>query len=816
MQPTSEQGEIIDAARQGSSLVVQAGAGTGKTTTLKQVSEHVRKQTIYIAYNRVTADEARRKFPRHVDSRTMHSLAFRAVGKDYAARLNGPRQTVRDAADVLGIGAIDLPLRALLRHGRIIDRLRGARLVAEAVNRFCISADEQITVHHVPPEPLLSKSEYNHLAELIVPYAERAWKDICNVEGRLRFTHDHYLKIWALQHPRLPADVVMLDEAQDTNPVVAQIVREQTNAQQVVVGDSDQQLYQWRGAVDALATWPADRELLLTQSWRFGPQIADEANKWLSVLNSHKRLTGVAAHPSRLVSLKRPGAVLCRTNSGTVRHAITELSEGRKVAIVGGGAEVRRLADAADQLNGTGSTNHPELYLFSSWQQVREFADEPAGADMRTFVDLVDKYGTSEIVRVVDSLTSEERADVVISTAHKAKGREWTNVQISDDFNRATTDKDGAPTELKPIWPPEAMLAYVAVTRAREELDVGGLAWIDQHIRPTPEALAPVAKPQPTRPDFVFPNPGATAEGSEDQWNDAEKVDGGPKWSSNPTRTAGRIAQYDEYMARNVLGDSEIICRSFFQCHAAAMGPEGDERTDRDYYPAQMGYVGTHYDMQVDGVHRRILIVGMERGEGPSFHNREARSRDHDRAKVPSNRNPHMRGVMNALKCAMEIPDTDWNDEYLGIQNAGPTHVLDAYALINLRLCSAVKRTARGRESAQIEEMSKNCETHLAATVRILQPTLTIIQGKRLWPNVQSALNFEKRIRADLPLYLGRVDNTRRLVAAFNHPSASDPHGWSNPRSEYFRTTVAPTIDLANAIVGRASARQAASMSDRV
>ncbi len=816
MEPTSEQGEIIDAARQGLNLVVQAGAGTGKTTTLKQVSENVRKQTVYIAYNRVTADEARHKFPRYVDTRTMHSLAFRAVGKDFSARLNGPRLTVSDSADILGIDAIDLPRRGLLRRSRGIDRLHAARLVAEAVNRFCISADDEITRHHVPPEPLLSKSEYDHLAELIVPYAKRAWTDICDVEGRLRFTHDHYLKIWALQHPRLSADIVMLDEAQDTNPVVAQIVREQKDAQQVVVGDSDQQLYQWRGAVDALAHWSADRTLYLTQSWRFGPPIAHEANKWLSVLDSHKRLTGGAVHPSRLLSLKRPGAVLCRTNSGTIRHAIAELNEGRKVAIVGGGSEVRRLAVAADQLNRTGSTNHPELYLFSSWRQVREFADEPAGADLRTFVDLVDKYGTAEIIRVVEHLTPEERADVVISTAHKAKGREWSNVQISDDFNRATTDKNGSPTELKPISPAEAMLAYVAVTRAREELDVGGLAWIDQYVRPTPEAPTPAENPQPSRSDIAFPNHEAYAAGSEDQWNDAEKVDSLPEWSSNPTRTAGRIAQYDKYMAKNVLGDSEIVCRSFAQCHAATMGPAGDERSDRDYYPAQMGYIGTHYDMQVDGAHRRILIVGMERGEGPSFYSREARSRDHDRAKVPSNRNPHMRGVMNALKCAMEIPDTDWDDEYLGIQNAGPTHVLEAYALINLRLCSAVKRTARGRESAQIDEMSKNCETHLAATVRILQPTLTIIQGKRLWPNVQSALNFEKRIRPDLPLYVGRVDNTRRLVAMFNHPSASEPHGWSNPRSEYFRTTVAPTIDLANAIVGRASARQAESMRDRV
>jgi hypothetical protein len=71
---------------------------------------------------------------------------------------------------------------------------------------------------------------------------------------------------------------------------------------------------------------------------------------------------------------------------------------------------------------------------------------------------------------------------VVISTAHKAKGREWSSVKIGTDF-REPMNEDGSPTDPSR---PECMLAYVSVTRAMEQLDRGSLAWIDGHV-PIPE-----------------------------------------------------------------------------------------------------------------------------------------------------------------------------------------------------------------------------------------------------------------------------------------------------------------------------------------
>jgi hypothetical protein len=70
---------------------------------------------------------------------------------------------------------------------------------------------------------------------------------------------------------------------------------------------------------------------------------------------------------------------------------------------------------------------------------------------------------------------------VTVSTAHTAKGREWPTVQIADDFpppkDTDQHDDQGRPIP-EPVNDTDARLAYVAVTRARQHLDLGGLSWI--------------------------------------------------------------------------------------------------------------------------------------------------------------------------------------------------------------------------------------------------------------------------------------------------------------------------------------------------
>ena len=476
--PTAEQAAIVDASTTGDHLVVEAGAGTGKTSTLKLMARaNPRRRGLYMAYNRAIKEDAARTFPASVECRTSHGLAYGPVATRYKHRVNGRRVPARLAAQILGINE---PIRLAADLAPLAPQ-QLARLAVHTVDRYCHSADDDLTARHVPLiNGLEDRAVRADLARAIVPLAQRAWKDLTAPDGQLRFTHDCYLKIYQLGRPRLSFDYLLVDEAQDLNPVVQAIVDYQTDAQVIVVGDRCQAIYGWRGAVDAMAH-ATGRRLYLSQSFRFGPAVADEANKWLQLLGSKLRLRGYDPIPSVVGPAAEPDAILCRSNAGALARVMDATAAGRRTALVGGGGDLRSLAEAAEELQRTGSTQHPELLAFTSWRQVQEYCEQDqAGSDLKVLVTLIDKHGTDTIVRTVDRLVEERDAQVVISTAHKAKGREWSAVKIASDFREPRPDPE---TGVMPDLPrDEAMLAYVAVTRAQQLLDREGLAWVDRWV----------------------------------------------------------------------------------------------------------------------------------------------------------------------------------------------------------------------------------------------------------------------------------------------------------------------------------------------
>ncbi|MEI5011697.1 UvrD-helicase domain-containing protein [Streptomyces sp. PmtA] len=475
MNLTDEQTAVADRFHAGDHLVLQAGAGTGKTTTLALLAHGTKRRGRYLAYNRAIAQHAATRFPNTVTCKTAHALAYAALGHRYRTRLSAPRQHAWKTGQALGI----------TRPVRIAERDLTPRALAHAtlrtVTRFCHSADPALGRHHVPRmRGLEDPDQHAQLAQVVLLFAQKAWKDLQDPDGGVvRFEHDHYLKIWALTSPVIEADFLLLDEAQDTNPVVEQVFKAQReHAQLVMVGDSAQAIYHWRGARDVMTGFEGTM-LALSQSFRFGPHLAAEANRWLALAQAPIRLHGSTSVTTELGPLEQPHAILCRTNVGAMTHVMQLLHVDHRVALVGGGDSLRSLALAARDLKSGRRTSHPELILFPTWGALQDYAEhDPAGGDLQPFVDLIDKHGTDAILNAVDQLHDEPQANVIVSTAHKAKGREWPTVKIADDF---TPPKNTGQPIPRPVDDAEARLAYVAVTRARQHLDRGGLSWIDHH-----------------------------------------------------------------------------------------------------------------------------------------------------------------------------------------------------------------------------------------------------------------------------------------------------------------------------------------------
>jgi hypothetical protein len=488
--PTAEQQLIIDAYRRRENLVINAYAGAGKTTILKMLAAASPElKFLYLAYNKSAQVDARNSFPINTRCFTSHGLAFQPMLR-MAKRVGGGKYM--PGAQLARLMKITGPAR--LTDSRVLSPGQLASVVKATIRRFCYSADESITKWHVPRDMqrFTDPVEIEALQAIVPPIARRVWEqDITSDAGLLPMEHDYYLKAYALTHPRLPGDVIALDEAQDSNPCVAAMIREQIRygTQVIMVGDSYQSIYAWRGATDAMAGFaqePGVTLLSLTQSFRFGPSIAAEGNKWLQILGAPLPLRGYDKMQSRVGNIAlHPEAILCRTNGEALKRAIDAIGKGLRVAFPKGTGELIGLTKAARDLKLGRPCEHPDLMAFTSWGQVQDFVDlEPDGEDLKRFVELVDEHGVDGLFDILSQIGSEEKgaeADITISTAHSAKGREWRSVEIAGDFREPKKNPE-KPDEIPQIPPEMARLAYVAVTRGMYVLDRTGLAWVDHYL----------------------------------------------------------------------------------------------------------------------------------------------------------------------------------------------------------------------------------------------------------------------------------------------------------------------------------------------
>lgn len=481
---TDEQVDALDTFRNKEDMIIQAGAGSGKTWLLLEMArQHPKMPMLFTVYNKAAQLDAQRRAPKNIECRTRHSLAYRDIGRKYSHRNRKGRIPASELAKKLGI-----------KDGASFSTQSGettvfyphhlASLVMETVGKFCSSDAEQILPSHVPNHRMLIESDWRILAVLVAEYANKFWMMTIKPTSTLWFEDDYYFKIWLLMRPNLPYGVVMLDEAQDSTPAMRQLVTSQ-HAQKIAVGDAAQALYGWTGAVNIMKDWPGV-EKHLTMSFRFGPEIAEEANVWLEHTGTNIRIEGNPAVKSKIASLPDDvDAVLCRSNGMCIQTAVEALDKGRKVGFSKDPGPLKRLAWGAYEMKSQGHSSHEDFAGFGSWKDVVEHSETPEGKDLKILVQLSNRFPGKKLPwilgNVVDASQPNTKVDLVVATAHSTKGLEWPRVRIAPDFTPPDFENG------ERLKADEAMVGYVAVTRAQNYLDNEGLTWI--HTMPAPEPV---------------------------------------------------------------------------------------------------------------------------------------------------------------------------------------------------------------------------------------------------------------------------------------------------------------------------------------
>lgn len=274
--------------------------------------------------------------------------------------------------------------------------------------------------------------------------------------------------------------------------------------------------------------------------------------------------------------------------------------------------------------------------------------------------------------------------------------------------------------------------------------------------------------------------------------------------TSDTVATARRIDELGQYMAEHVLRPSgEFVCRMLGSCRRSVMGRAGGSRPEAAFAAGQLSHVGQHYDFVVDGVPSRTLVIAMETGrarEGVTLKERHAEVMKSGSLTFTA-RNPHMRGVTSALRLAVgRDPGPDRDGEQLRLDGArSPVHLFDVYAMANMRLCSAM--VSGTSKSLGNPTMSRNCAPHLAATIKILEPTLCIVQGVEVYKALATLMSRRRQLASNLEQ--ARIAGVDTLVAAFTHPSAMrlTDHWGRLTSAPYLYDTVVPTIRTAHRLI---------------
>ncbi|RXK11845.1 hypothetical protein CP965_11730 [Halarcobacter mediterraneus] len=465
MNLTTQQKEIIQAVKKYRNIKINAFAGTGKTTTLKEVANTYKEQKIlYLAFNTAIKNEASTIFPNNTYVKTTHSLAY-AVIKKY---------TQIDLNSLVNYRAIDISKEFEIPYTQAISALK-------IFENFCNNTQDEI-----------SKDDIEHkTAKKIFDYM---------LIGMLKPSHSFYLKYYYLllskeQIPQYSHDIIMLDEAQDTNEVTLGIFEALNSKVKIYVGDKHQQIYSFRGSKNALDKIACDKELYLSTSFRFNEDIANYANILLKNFKNEEIEIQSLNNKTKVET----SSYISRTNAQLISIISKRIEQRKPFVTVRKPDEIFLLSiELYYLLNNEADQIKRNIFLkdFKDEDEVSSYAKEVEDFELKTALKVVKEYQEKifEFKEIAikfykawenrQSNNFDKRLDEILflTTAHTAKGLEWDKVIVADDFpNFADLIFDLGFSSLKEYQKnlpklsnqeliDEFNLFYVSLTRARKVL----------------------------------------------------------------------------------------------------------------------------------------------------------------------------------------------------------------------------------------------------------------------------------------------------------------------------------------------------------
>jgi superfamily I DNA/RNA helicase len=493
MNLTQEQINIINAKED--SFKINAVAGSGKTTTLLEYAKNnTHLKILYLAYNKSLQTSIQEKLKEynlnHMHISTIHALAYKHAQAYQYTLCNDLK--------------IQVVEQCLCEYEREVNNRNNyfpiaeyIALIKDLVNFYCnsslIALDSTLLEKYKLQSDLgskvielLNKNEQkalNHLKHLLSAMKNK----------KIEAIHDFYLKMFYLNkqsHANLDYDLILVDEAQDISDVMIGIVEAQ-KCRRIYIGDSFQQIYSFRYAINALNKIDLP-EYALSKSFRFGDNYAKVLENNLNELyklNTNKLLkisgTQVITNSGKnAVDTDKPYCVIARSTFGLIQEIVHLIQDKKKIFFEGSYNSYSFMNQTVYSIfylkeKKFDKITMGEIKEFESIQELEQFAKDTKNQDFLNVIKFINTYGSSifEINKAIKEkiTTKKENADIIFTTTHKAKGLEYDQVIMANDF---ITKKEMTNPKNKMSYTQvleELNIYYVAATRAKKAIYLSSL-----------------------------------------------------------------------------------------------------------------------------------------------------------------------------------------------------------------------------------------------------------------------------------------------------------------------------------------------------
>ena len=490
LKPSAEQENIFTWVASGhGNALVEAVAGSGKTTTLVHALKHMKGSIAFMAYNKKAATDIQEKceaegLSAKAECGTVHSFGFSLLraNKVFPKVDEWARWNV--LADKFGI---ERKHGAFFKNFLSMAKQRGIGLPGEAEIKDVFAWEdlaEQFSLWDYLPEEFTKEGVIKQCMVLL----QAAKYDYKNID----FDDMIWLPLVLGFKPNSPFDWILLDEAQDTNPARRRLVTTllKPTGRALFVGDPAQAIYGFTGADnESLAIISRSfntQSLPLHTSFRCAKRIIDEARNYVSHINAFEtnpegevnEYEVFEKNYSWLSQVTPVDVVLCRYTRPLIAMAFSLIRDGRAAKVEG-----RKIGEGLKALVkklkfGTREEFASALRDYTD-REIRELLAKKKNLSASTIQDKsesllcvaesVVRFSKSALEEKIDAIFDDKigPGTIKLMTIHRSKGLEWNRVfWYGPQFSPSSFAK------LDWEFEQENNLCYVAITRAKSSLQI--------------------------------------------------------------------------------------------------------------------------------------------------------------------------------------------------------------------------------------------------------------------------------------------------------------------------------------------------------